>query len=97
MTFCESLPACRRGQCGMPACEHQSAEPHIIVGMCDGYVYPENWGVCMNCQELSTVHSEADPHDTNSCLGFEYAPGISASMFVGGGGRFGGGGATGSW
>lgn len=54
-----------------------------------------------NCGRLACQHEPAEPHVLNDnqtqCEGYEFPPGQSASDFVGGGGKFGGGGASGSW
>lgn len=98
MSACQELPACRRDGCGLVACSHDGAEPHTAVN-CEGYMYPEGWGICQRegCGLDATQHTEAEPHTAANCEGFVYAQGITAAMFIGGGGTFGGGGATRPW
>lgn len=95
--LCGKLPTCSRAGCGHAACDHGSSEPHAMSG-CAGYQYPANW-ICQNCSRPSTEHGVDWPHtdDAFNCDGFIHVPGQTSATFIGGGGRFGGGGASGSW
>jgi hypothetical protein len=97
-SLCGKLPACSLPGCGLPACQHSADPPHAASNSCPAYTYPANW-LCQVCHAPSTHHEGAAPHPdvTTNCAGFTHVAGQTEASFVGGGGRFGGGGASGTW